>query len=1531
MAGDVAFISEDALSHPACPHAPPGHQGGGVIALIDRLVALLAELRRTDRTPADALAGLLRTIAASVIQHDATQARIPPGDWPREVVEAITSGARLADELAARKTAVRVETEVLPLGTPAARLTDRPVGIFGPFSNPVGQALRFLAFESAPLMSVVFRPAGAPPQASELWLRIPAGATPDDPLSQAWTLPAGTVWIRSRFVDAHTPGFTGLRIAGGALRIVGAVARENGTIVLSRGVQWTLDVEPERPAPATTTHSDGDAAAIQLPRHFVVQSAAPPALNGRPSVSGFGSDLVFTTDGAAPFFDGTQICFPLGMADPRWTITGNRSDLVHLAGAARIMSPSWALPVEPSGAAPVHDAPHGGSLTMRVGDVVDGTVAGQAGPPFRWHDSILTFNDLCIELDGRQVMPGGRYDRVELWEGATTSFHFTQRPLTRLLFRSERRGHGDAIAVSGGHCHTRWDLPRHADGRPAPFEGGIDLFGLIATDRGLLLTCAAARPSPDDTAGLALENLYVVVRPARRLAIVAAYDPPGSCDDGVSVLSFDGVFALPTLPDPYAANIGVSDGRQSRDQAVRVTLAWHDRKPPTVAAHLDAPVVFADAPVVPPRDDGEYAVYEGFRRHLESEPEPVYLLDMSSRDHLFGVALEPFSDRRVAVVENRLTLPLHRVRLLMQPQVHWEPVHIKPNPNVPTLVDEIVGSVSNGGPTLVGARSVTLVPTLPGAVSDSIVDAIHDNRRAAALFSLPFGLRAMARLSPNEAQDRTNVPGVDTTLHEPDFGGSRSARQLRLLARDISTNADQNASRYMPGMLRQLSNFEANQSGLASVTPNELLSAFGQFSQYIPLHHADLSGYGLSTFSDWRLQGDYGFTKVQFQVMNGRTAYEVLQFRSALYECGAPVVRTVIVERRSSGRVVRTDSGWVAVASGLFDKPVSFAKGCIKAFHNIRRIRITGGSIPLPGGAAVQPVLFDADAEIEGHPLGGFTKIVPIVDRPGYVQVQSSLPAPAPPQAPSLLTVADLAQMFERVGAIGSTIDCSLRVGGTLDVQVSSITSNLAPDDMNGTGFAVAAVGSPALPRAGQWTAVRVDPNTQEAAPVDARRGVPFVRDVGGSYVVREPSDARRTSPRAPYGFLMTTQSSRVLFPQPRISPTDQGRIATLPPVVADPYSLVQGTGAFPRAAYALRLNEAAGFVVSNDNSWRIQNPAFTFSNPIPNLLQGGEWKMDRSYLTGSPIVLNLDAAAPIPWDIAVPQSDLDLDLPMFPGPLQKIFKLRTKYVAQSAGLPKLATPELLFEGALKDLKEVLDALSHLAGLPFDVDVTVTAGSGPTPSFLVRMRLVFRIGEGRDRIDIGVGKFYGQITLLGALEASPAGVANATLLLEFQGDVQQGILPPLLYAGGLFRFGITLRQSGRPEIQLVLGVVASIGGDLIKGLLEVEVTVKYGYTLIPETLEPGVLLGLEARAKLLAGLIGFSFSVEAMARIRRATPEKVTVWAKIRVAASVQVAIFIEEDVDFETQFEQDIPLALAALVPGGQLLGGLSAAVSEA
>ena len=153
---------------------------------------------------------------------------------------------------------------------------------------------------------------------------------------------------------------------------------------------------------------------------------------------------------------------------------------------------------------------------------------------------------------------------------------------------------------------------------------------------------------------------------------------------------------------------------------MRVVLTWEPDEPAAIAAHLDEPIAFPEPPIEQPRDDDEARLQGRFISFLAVEHESLRLLDLSSREHLFGVALERSGGQTPTLVDNRLTMALRQMRLLMQPQVQWEPV-----------VDPLglLRSTINGGPTLVGAQSVKLVPVSPDAIPPGF--SRRSKRRAA--------------------------------------------------------------------------------------------------------------------------------------------------------------------------------------------------------------------------------------------------------------------------------------------------------------------------------------------------------------------------------------------------------------------------------------------------------------------------------------------------------------------------------------------------------------------------------------------------------------------------------------------------------------------------------------------------------------------------------------------------------------------------------------------------------------------------------
>ena len=1503
--------------------------------LLAQLITWTHQLECPAGVPPEALAALRRTLAAALVQQDPGLAAVVARP---EVDAAILEAALAGVEVAAERTAAGVRLRFVrePYLSPAPG-AERPVQVFGPFVDGDASLVQFRIFETARLVSVVLHVDAGFFEVDRVVMLLPRDTAADAEL-QNFSIPAGTVWVRAAQLVEGAEGFVALRVAGGALELgaSGVQAGPGGDLQLALGATWRVTLVPEPAPPAAADGSDGDALSIELPTELAIQSDGTVNVTGALGLSGFGSALRFETPRSGPLVADQAIAFPYdGLADP-WSIAGNRSALTTLVGECAVPLAAWVLPVTQVPPALAFEAVHGGSLAIRFHGELESRWSGARGR-FAAIDAGLTVDALGLELRSHRVDAAVDLT-LALWGPARSDLAFAAG-VADLRFASRRSG-ADIVALTGGRLRNRWDLPRAASGEPFGCDAQVGSFSIAAEPDGTRrVACAARQPAEPRVHGLALENLYLQVSPVRELAFAGSGMADGELAGGRARLMFDVQLGEPMLPDPYAASWTLSEDVRLAEAALSIGLGWQADAPVAVQAQIERTIDFPE-----PRDLGEDSDPDLGRRfagHLDAQPEFLSLLDLSTRDHHFGVALESLSDQRPRIdASNRLSVELGDVRLLMQPQVHWEPVEVVPNPDAGVPVGEVVRSGSHGGRTLVGASSVKLVPVLPGTVGAEIAAVANGFADAAALFSLPFGLRAFVRMDRVREQGLA-VPPVVVALRQPAFDGDVAAAQhLRLIATGgARPGAPLDPARQMPGGMHQTPNLTGSANGLTSVLPGDILTMW-PFDGSVPLHAADLSGYGLSCFSRWRREPEppadaFGITQVRLDVLVGRTSYEVIEVRTVLAPCQSRVVRTIVLERRNSGRVQRFDSGWQPIDDGTFNRYVPFEPGAVRALRRIRHIRI----LPQPpltvsDGSVWQPVRFDADADLEDVIAGGSNGLVPALDHAGYIQLSPVWRgADAPPAA--LKEAPDskrFAALFRAAGPIGGAIDCRIRLGGTLEMQLSSLLADLAPDDAGTPHFAIAVYGSPTLPRAGQWSAVRIDGKTSDVSTVDPRRGVPVVRRIRRDqpFRFRDPSDARRTTAAAEYGLLLTTPTSRVLFPRPSVDPARPGRLTSASPLVADPLSLLSATSAFPRAGFALRSQELPRFEISPANEWRLETPRFAFDPPLPDVASGAGWGLARTFGAARDVTLEIDsAAAALPWKLLQPPDDLDLHIDPFPGAL---FTIRSAFEAASGALAGMQKPTLVFGPALDALQDIVNALRAFIDLPFELQVDLAGGTGANPSFVVRIHMLLRIGEGPDsRIDIGVGKFYGQFEITGELEAAPSGASHGRLKLEFQGDVQQGILPPLLYAGGMFRFAIEVRDSGKPVIELGLGTAASIGGDLIKGLLEVEATVTYGYTLIPETLKPGVMLGIEARAKLLAGLFGLSFGAQAMARIERLNDDStLTIFADVRVAGSVQVAVFFKERIDFRTQFEQNLPLGLLELAAGvNPLVAAASTAVA--
>ena len=219
-----------------------------------------------------------------------------------------------------------------------------------------------------------------------------------------------------------------------------------------------------------------------------------------------------------------------------------------------------------------------------------------------------------------------------------------------------------------------------------------------------------------------------------------------SLESGATTLQVSVFSIVPILPDPYADNLlsareppppipRAALRSQTRwtdpDAAPTMTFcldpaqgthpSLEDLFPPSIAPHDPQP-----RPVQGNRQALEIdavrrqALRDRFSGNLASAPEKFLLLDVSTNADQFGVGFGPHSGiesqrSRTTIKGLSLVTLGGDLRVFTVPQIQWEPVWTiqHPDPDVVTVFPSPLASADDGGPTLLGMRSVKLVPIAP--------------------------------------------------------------------------------------------------------------------------------------------------------------------------------------------------------------------------------------------------------------------------------------------------------------------------------------------------------------------------------------------------------------------------------------------------------------------------------------------------------------------------------------------------------------------------------------------------------------------------------------------------------------------------------------------------------------------------------------------------------------------------------------------------------------------------------------------------
>jgi hypothetical protein len=1564
--------------------------------------ARLVELTHSWSAASPAALGSARRLLALALLQDQIEAlfveTVPSSDFLDPEVDAeiqlAVSAASLQLPGASRG---RVYIRTLPLHShhDAASVPRWAAGqvrseTFGPFVDERGARFWVDRYETSAFIQLARDASNRP------FLLIPTESQPRG--GESMELTAGTVWLHAQeFVSNAPDGWVGLRIAGGMLHFDGPW-HMGGPIRLEPQVGVTLELDLDH------AQQTGPGSVRANPPPRVTIRVGPGAVE---SIDAAGA-VVELSEGVFDLVRGTAVAryepllgaivVPFDGSPGQITLADNISPLASLEAASVPVSAAWSLPIAETNHEALGECSGTDGLMLSLGGDVLASWRDLVGGAARARGTCIEVSPGLLAV----VIPHAENRRNKhhflLWDEPNASANRRSSveaafdTTHAVTFLSSQENVHAVLATAGIAAHL--DRPLRADGSRTSFRSRkARLWILEENDQArleirasipLAAPTAAGRPPP--LAPLAISNALLVTTPAETLWLFGRLGGNSNVDAGTLTLAFPLHHILPILPDPYAANIEPEPMATSRrpPRALLSRVQWESSGTPLLKLQ-SVPLQGSDArsllpkPLVATPSRHDESAINQLRDLFDTAAgangrESLILLDVSSNADQFGVGIGVSAARAstampVLIRDLDLITSGNNIRVMMLPQVQWEPVYTPPNPAA--AFPEKIYSRDDGGPTLVGANTVRLVPVAPIPAARDIAEAIRSlSTSGAALFTLPFGIRAVSTLFPISVENVVFSPAA-LRLEQPQLGALQGGRQFTL---ELTTPASP-PDTSIPGAAVQTRNaVDRAGNGPLSVLHNSATNStadtfnetFGPNGLHpgVPVRRVDFSGYGASCFSRWADKDSPGpkISEVRFDVLVGRTAYEVVQERSVLWPWQAIVVRTITIERRSNAQVVRFDSGWVAATPGVFRLagfPDVFHPGVVKGLYDIREIREVG-AVVLPTdapGTVFQPVRFDADAAIEnvvagqraaamdenGEPV----QLVPMRAVVGYVQRR-------PLQ--TMLTPAQLTALFAAQGAIGGAIDCDINVGqSNLRMRVTSILADIAGVDV----FAVAARGTPVLPANAQWGITRTNNEANgaeenEAQPVDRDSAVPLIRkgtatvanrNNGEPYRFADPQDLLRGSPAFDYGFLFANEAFRVLFPRPRIA-VDATRIgekritSELQPLLADPYAVITTSGPFPKARDCIRFPVSSPLPLAILPGGHLSVPPSRFKMAalrVREQVNASDWRMALEYSNPdhddfTEIALTLDSSATPPATLSMAPLNIVTDM----GPFSGIMRLRGGLEAKSP---------IAFVGPALQLGSVLAPVQAFITILQDMrlPIAMTAGVLATDDHSYLWKQNFHLDlvkalrhlfpklrpndpkKDDERIDLGFGKFRGEINC--GMFISFSGRQHAGAFFEVVGELQQPILHGIFYGGGYLKLEIAFEideeeENGRKvtkqgaKLELAAAIAGSVGKELIHNVLKAEANVRYGYALEIDLgtgkILPGVIVGMEVEGEFLDGLVGVAFEWEGKGLLTR-HEDMIHLDAEVTAAATVTVAWYIEETIEIEGTFETRIDERIVA------------------
>jgi hypothetical protein len=405
--------------------------------------------------------------------------------------------------------------------------------------------------------------------------------TPPSEVTKDYKIVAGSVWIRADMLADSAPSnrYAGLKVASGKIQLSQNPVLQDGKLVLGAqtGVQVSLDLGQNPPVASTEKRygKDGLDAKVNTPDKFAFSfsgsSKGQVATLGGGDAELYGQKFVFQQKNAAPTYNTqvSRVLIPMTSNQPEIVPEEQKSPLIKFSEGAPLEDAFWAIPAaELDVANPLEAAGVGGYL-----------LEGKAGLKCTWQG--LQAKNLKLRQPLFLVDPGrigmtdlsgegeGAFQEFEHWKDEKnehgTSLRVFLGKSTSLMYNS--LAEGIELLASTVNAVLNVDRPVMVNGLPVGVKTKDSLLILAGfEDKNLLYliddNILWDNKIPHDkvpkfkSLALALENALFTVTPVNGAMIFGTCTPDWRrITKSQTMLVFGLLGYLPTLPDPYLANL----------------------------------------------------------------------------------------------------------------------------------------------------------------------------------------------------------------------------------------------------------------------------------------------------------------------------------------------------------------------------------------------------------------------------------------------------------------------------------------------------------------------------------------------------------------------------------------------------------------------------------------------------------------------------------------------------------------------------------------------------------------------------------------------------------------------------------------------------------------------------------------------------------------------------------------------------------------------------------------------------------------